>query len=72
MIHLNTYGQTKKVVTAKIVMEVEFVVGGESDEDRLDSVNELFEDHYDEIADNSFLKDSIVSMTLRDVKVVGD
>ena len=72
MIYLNTNGQKKKVVKATIQMEVEFVVGGEDDADRMDSVQELFNDHYDEIADNAFLKDGITSMFIDNLEVVGN
>lgn len=70
MIHLNTYGQKTKVVKAKVVMELEFLVGGEDDQDRMDAVAELFDDHYDEIADHSFLRDSLTGLSIKDIHVV--
>ena len=73
MIELNTMdGSPVKRVTATITVKVEFNVGGEDDDDRVDSVIELFSDHYDEIADNCFLRNGITSMQLTEVKSEGE
>ena len=63
-------GLETKVVMAKIVTEVEFIVGGEDDEDRDDSVRMLFDDHYDDIVKCSFFSNGIKSMFLDSVEVV--
>ena len=70
MYEINTMdGSPVKTVVARYVVEAKFKVGGTDDEDRMDSVRMLFEDHYDEIVNNSFLRDSITSLLLDSVKI---
>ena len=72
MIELNTTdGSPVKRVTATITITVDFNVGGKDDDDRVDSVIELFDDHYDDIADNCFLRNGLASMQLTEVKIEG-
>ena len=49
MVVLNGYCQKKKTVTGEIIAKYTIEVGGENDEDRLDSVMLLLEDHREEI-----------------------
>lgn len=73
MIMLNTMsGMLKKQVQAKITTTVQLVVGGTDDEDRKDSVQELFDDHKDEIMASlsSFFKEGLVSATIGDIEML--
>lgn len=64
MIDLNTMcGDETEVIRAKLEAVVEFRVGGESHEDRVDSVSMLLDDHYEDIVKNSFLGGGITSLT---------
>jgi len=64
-------GLETKMVRAKIVANVEFVVGGEDDEDRFDSVRMLFDDHYDSIVERSFFGKGISSMSIESMEADG-
>jgi len=71
--YINTFdGSKTATVVAKYTVQAEFTVGGVDDEDRIDSVKEMFEDHYDDIVKNSFLRDAITSMVLDSVVVKND
>ena len=52
----------KRIVEGVVTAKVRFLVGCESKEDAVDSIQELFDDHYDDIVGNSFLRDGITSM----------
>lgn len=71
MIELNCMsGMKRKVVRMTIVTEVDLLVGGEDDSDRIDSVVEMFDDHYDEVVNNSFFRAGVSSMELTKVEVI--
>lgn len=64
MINLNRIlGDPSEKIKVKITAEVEFYVGGKDHEDRVDSVKQLLDDHYDDIIANSYFREGIVSMT---------
>lgn len=52
----------KRVVEGVITAKVRFLVGCEDKNDAIDTVKELFDDHYDEIVNNSFLREGITSL----------
>jgi hypothetical protein len=73
MIMLNTMsGMLRKPVQAKIITTVQLVVGGTDDEDRKDSVRELFDDHKEEIMASlsAFFKEGLVSTTIGDIEML--
>lgn len=61
----------KRVVEGTVTAKVRFLVGCADKEDAADSVQELFDDHYDEIVRNSFLRDGITSLECK-VTAVGE
>lgn len=61
----------KRVVEGVVTAKVRFLVGCEDKDDAIDSIQELFDDHYDEIVNNSFLRDGITSLVC-EVTDVGD
>jgi hypothetical protein len=75
MIMLNTLdGSHKKRVRIKMAITADVVVGGTSDDDRVDSVNLMFLDHLYEIAKApvEWFKDGMTSVSLDDVHVMQD
>ena len=58
---LSSYKE-KRVVEGVVTAKVRFLVGCEDKEDAIDSIKELIDDHYDEIVNNSFLRDGITSL----------
>lgn len=52
----------KRVVEGVVTAKVRFLVGCDDKEDAIDSIRSLFDDHYDDIVNNSFLRDGITSM----------
>lgn len=52
----------KRVVEGVVTAKVRFLVGCENKEDAIDSIQELFDDHYDDIVDNSFFRGGITSL----------
>lgn len=52
----------KRVVEGVVTAKVRFLVGCEDKNDAIDTVKELFDDHYDEIVNNSFLREGITSL----------
>lgn len=52
----------RRVVEGVVTAKVRFLVGCEDKDDAVDSIRELFDDHYDEIVDSSFLRDGITSL----------
>jgi len=52
----------KRVVEGVVTAKVRFLVGCEDKKDAIGSIQELFDDHYDEIVNNSFLRDGITSL----------
>ena len=52
----------KRVVEGVVTAKVRFLVGCEDKDDAIDSIQLLFDDHYDDIINNSFLRDGIISM----------
>lgn len=52
----------KRVVEGVVTAKVRFLVGCEDKNDAIDTVKELFDDHYDEIVNNSFLRGGITSL----------
>ena len=70
MIMLNTLdGSPVKTVRATITIEVDVIVGGTDDEDRKDSVREMLDDHFHDIRESSWFKDSLQSMKLDKVEI---
>jgi hypothetical protein len=65
-------GSKTATVVARYTLQAEFTVGGVDDEDRIDSVKEMFDDHYDDIVENPFLGDSITSMNVNSIVVKND
>lgn len=59
----------KRVVEGVVTAKVRFLVGCKDKEDAIDSINELFDDHYEDIVDNSFLRDGITSLVCKVTKV---
>ena len=73
MLWLNTMaGLPRKMVRATVTFEIDMVVGGDDDEDMKDSVRELFDDGYDEIAGSTWFQDGVRSMTLNDVAILDE
>lgn len=73
MIMLNTMaGMASKPVQAKITATVQLVVGGTDDEDRKDSVRELFNDHKGEITASleDFFREGLVSATIGGIEML--
>ena len=56
-------GDQRKTVKVSVRMELEFSVGGDSDEDRIDSVKKLMDDHYDDMVDSFYFNSAVKSMT---------
>ena len=69
MFVLNGYGKKKKTVTGEIVMKYTIEVGGDSDEERIDSVMEMFRDHYDDVI-GDFLGKMLYSVEFGDPRVL--
>ena len=63
-IRVNLMGdyKEKRVVGGVVIAKVRFLVGCEDKNDAIDTVKELFDDHYDEIVNNSFLREGITSL----------
>jgi hypothetical protein len=63
-IRVNLLGsyKEKRIVEGVVTAKVRFLVGCENAKDATDSIKELFDDHYDEIVNNSFLRDGIASL----------
>lgn len=64
MLNLNRIlGDESEVVRVMVTTEVTLRVGGESRKDRIDSVRELLEDHYDDIVESEFFSHGITGLT---------
>lgn len=63
-------GDPRRKVKLTVQVEMTFDVGGSDDEDRIDSVRMAFDDHYDETVNNSFWRNAITGMMVKDVQVV--
>lgn len=63
-------GAHRRKVKLTVQVEMIFDVGGTDDEDRIDSVREAFDDHYDETVNNSFWRGAITNMEVKDVRIV--
>ena len=63
-IRVNLMGdyKEKRVVEGVVTAKVRFLVGCEDKNDAKDTIKELFDDHYDEIVNNSFLREGITSL----------
>ena len=61
-------GEKRRVVKARIAIDLQFLVGGTDDEDREDSVREALNDHYEDMVSQSFWRDAIVGMDIKSVK----
>lgn len=57
-------GMARRVVRAKVVVDMEFLVGGEDDADRIDSVHMALDDHYDDAVKSSFWRDAITGASV--------
>jgi hypothetical protein len=62
-------GLPAKTVKATLEVELTFRVGGDSDADRIDAVRMALDDHYDETVANSFWRDAISGLVVKDVEV---
>lgn len=62
-------GIPAKTVKATLEVELTFKVGGDSDSDRLDAVRMALDDHYDETVANSFWRDAISGLVVKNIKV---
>lgn len=62
-------GRPVKTVKAVLEVELTFKVGGDGDADRLDAVKMALDDHYDETVANSFWRDAISGLVVKDVKL---
>jgi hypothetical protein len=63
-------GAPRRKVKLTVQVEMIFDVGGTDDEDRIDSVREAFDDHYDEMVNNSFWRGAITNMEVEDIRIV--
>lgn len=61
-------GGERKVVKARIALDLQFLVGGTDDEDREDSVREGLNDHYEDMVRQSFWRDAITGMSIESVR----
>lgn len=61
-------GDKRRVVKARITLDLQFLVGGTDDEDREDSIREALNDHYKDMVDRSFWRDAITGMSIESVK----
>lgn len=65
MINLNRIlGDESEKIRVQIRAVVDFYVGGEDHEDRVDSVKMLLDDHYDDVVKSSFFSKGISSLTM--------
>jgi hypothetical protein len=62
-------GDPVKTVKVSVSMELEFSVGGDSDEDRIDSVKMLMDDHYDDMVNSFYFSKAVKSMTAEVVSI---
>lgn len=71
---VNLFGsyKEKRIVEGVVTARVRFLVGCQDKNDAVDSVKELFDDHYDEIANSSYLRDGITSLVCEVVDVGGN
>lgn len=70
MIVLNgILGDPVKTVKVSVSMELEFSVGGDSDEDRIDSVKMLMDDHYDDMVNSFYFSKAVKSMTAEVISI---
>lgn len=61
-------GDERRVVKARIAIDLQFLVGGTDDADREDSIREALNDHYEDMANQSFWRDAITGMNIESVK----
>lgn len=64
-------GDARRVVRARIAIDLQFLVGGTDDADREDSIREALNDHYEDMVDQSFWRDAIVGMDIESIKTAG-
>ena len=65
MINLNRMlGDESEKIRVQMRAVVDFYVGGEDHEDRVDSVKMLLDDHYDDVVKSSFFSNGISSLTM--------
>jgi hypothetical protein len=57
-------GMARRVVRAKVVVDMEFLVGGEDSADRVDSVRMALADHYDDAVESSFWRGAITNASV--------
>ena len=70
MINLNRMlGDESEKIRVQIRAVVDFYVGGENHEDRVDSVKMLLDDHYDDVVKSSFFSNGISSLAM---EVIGE
>lgn len=62
-------GLPAKTVKAVLEVELTFKVGGDSDDDRVDAVKMALDDHYDETVNNSFWRDAISGLVVKDIEL---
>ena len=65
-------GMARRVVRAKVAVDMEFLVGGEDSADRIDSVRMALADHYDDAVKSSFWRDAITEVSVLAVDAEAD
>lgn len=65
-------GMARRVVRAKVVVDMEFLVGGEDSADRIDSVCMALDDHHDDAIKSSFWRDAIKEVSVLAIDAEAD
>ena len=65
-------GMARRVVRARVAVDMEFLVGGEDSADRVDSVRMALTDHYDDAVKSSFWRDAITGASVLAVDAEAD